>query len=179
VGGVFLFAVTLIESKRETDYVTPYGDVSAVLTQLSDGLTTLLGEQLIGLYLTGSLTYGDFDPGGSDIDFLAVLDSELVDEQVQDIMALHECIGAAFLRWAKRLEGSYLTRDMITSKRAVLIDHGCMSTAARSTITAMGVSGRSTCMRCRSAALGCWVLRHRCYSLTLASKTCAPPPGKT
>jgi predicted nucleotidyltransferase len=158
--------------------VTPYGDVNAVLTQLSDGLTTLLGEQLIGLYLTGSLTYGDFDPGGSDIDFLAVLDSELADEQAQDIMALHERIGAAFLRWAKRLEGSYITRDMITSKnrpdRPRLYVNGGKINYYR-----YGSEWTINCMRCRSAALGCWVLRHRCYSLTLASKTCAPPPGKT
>jgi len=96
--------------------MTPYDDVNAVLTHLSTGLTELLGERLIGLYLTGSLTYGDFDPGSSDIDFLAVLENRVSDEQLQGITGLHERIGKADPRWAKRLEGSYITQDMIATK---------------------------------------------------------------
>ena len=74
--------------------MTPYDDVNAILTQLSAGLPELLGEQLVGLYLTGSLTYGDFDPGSSDIDFLAVLSKELSDEQLHAIRTLHESQGS-------------------------------------------------------------------------------------
>jgi hypothetical protein len=96
--------------------MTPYDDVNAVLTQLSAGLTELLGEQLIGLYLTGSLTYGDFDPGSSDIDFLAVLSKELYDEQLNAITTMHTRIGDAIPHWAKRLEGSYITKDLLATK---------------------------------------------------------------
>jgi predicted nucleotidyltransferase len=96
--------------------VTPYDDVNAVLTQLSAGLTGLLGEQLLGVYLTGSLTYGDFDPGSSDIDFLAVLDEELTGEQLDAIVDLHKRIGDAVPRWVKRLEGSYITKAMLATK---------------------------------------------------------------
>jgi Domain of unknown function (DUF4111)/Nucleotidyltransferase domain len=96
--------------------MTPYEDVNEVLARLSHGLTALLGEQLLGLYLTGSLTYGDFDPNSSDIDFLAVLSKELSDEQLSAITDMHERIGAAILRWATRLEGSYITKDMIATK---------------------------------------------------------------
>jgi hypothetical protein len=96
--------------------MTPYADVNAVLSHLSDGVTGLLGEQLLGLYLTGSLTCGDFDPGSSDIDFLAVLGKELSDEQLGAITDMHERIGAAVPRWATRLEGSYITKDMIATK---------------------------------------------------------------
>jgi predicted nucleotidyltransferase len=96
--------------------VTPYDDVNAVLTQLSDGLTALLGEQLLGLYLTGSLTYGDFDHGSSDIDFLAVLSKELSGEQLDAIRTLHARSGEAVPRWAMRLEGSYITKDMLATK---------------------------------------------------------------
>jgi len=96
--------------------MTPYEDVNEVLARLSDGLTALLGEQLLGLYLTGSLTCGDFDPSSSDIDFLAVLSKELSDEQLSAITDTHERIGVAFPRWATRLEGSYITKDMIATK---------------------------------------------------------------
>ena len=96
--------------------MTPYDDVNAVLTHLSASLTELLGEQLIGLYLAGSLTYGDYDPGSSDIDFLAVLCKELSVEQLEAVRTLHAGIGAAVLRWAKRLEGSYITSAMIVAR---------------------------------------------------------------
>lgn len=94
---------------------TPYQDVNEVLAHLSDGLTELLGNQLVGLYLTGSLTYGDFDYGSSDIDFLAVLEKVFSERQLRDIQDMHDRIGERVPRWAKRLEGSYITKDMSTS----------------------------------------------------------------
>ncbi len=96
--------------------LTPYQDVNEVLTLLSTGLTKELGRQLVGLYLTGSLTYGDFDKGSSDIDFLAVLSSPLANEQLESIKELHQQIGETVPFWAKRLEGSYITGTMIKSK---------------------------------------------------------------
>lgn len=96
--------------------LTPHKDVNQVLQLLSGGLRELLNEQLIGLYLTGSLTYGDFDKGSSDIDFLAVLSNPLSDEQLVSVTALHEQISKAVPFWAKRLEGSYITTEMITTK---------------------------------------------------------------
>ena len=42
-----------------------------VLDELQAGVTAVLGEQLVGLYLYGSLTTGDFTEGVSDIDLLA------------------------------------------------------------------------------------------------------------
>jgi hypothetical protein len=96
--------------------VTPYDDVNAVLTQLGAGLTELLGGQLLGLYLTGSLTYGDFDPASSDIDFLAVLAEALTAEQLDAIVEMRKRSGDAVPHWAKRLEGSYITKDMLATK---------------------------------------------------------------
>lgn len=96
--------------------LTPYQDVNEVLALLSVGLTKELGRQLVGLYLTGSLTYGDFDKGSSDIDFLAVLSSPLANEQLESIKELHQQIGETVPFWAKRLEGSYITTGMIKTK---------------------------------------------------------------
>lgn len=96
--------------------LTPHEDVNQVLELLAKGLTELLGEQLAGLYLTGSLTYGDFDEGSSDIDFLAVLTIPFTDEQLEAIKQLHQQIGEAVPFWAKRLEGSYITTEMIKTK---------------------------------------------------------------
>ncbi|MEZ4626197.1 MAG: hypothetical protein R2843_15715 [Thermomicrobiales bacterium] len=45
-------------------------DVRSILADLRDAIDRIFGERLLALYLTGSLTYGDFDPGSSDIDYL-------------------------------------------------------------------------------------------------------------
>jgi predicted nucleotidyltransferase len=53
--------------------VTPYPAINTVLTEWADGLKHLLGKKIVGLYLSGSLAYGDFIPERSDIDLQAVV----------------------------------------------------------------------------------------------------------
>ena len=53
--------------------------VEHILDLLIDGLKPILQEQLIGIYLYGSLVTGDFDPSISDIDLVVVLTDELDD----------------------------------------------------------------------------------------------------
>lgn len=96
--------------------LTPHEDVNQVIKLLTLGLEELLGSQLAGLYLTGSLTYGDFDKYSSDIDFLAVLSKPLSDQQLEAVKKLHQKIGDYVPFWAKRLEGSYITIEMAKSK---------------------------------------------------------------
>jgi hypothetical protein len=64
-----------------------------------------LGDDLVGVYLHGSLALGGFNPQQSDIDFLVATDDELAAEQVQSLDALH-------LRLGDRLDGSYLPRKV-------------------------------------------------------------------
>ncbi|HEY4963771.1 MAG TPA: aminoglycoside adenylyltransferase domain-containing protein [Candidatus Saccharimonadales bacterium] len=95
--------------------LTPYPDVNEILSLFASGLTELLGKQLVGIYLTGSLTYGDFNPNSSDIDFLVVLSIELSDEKLSSIETLHKNIGSKYPAWAQCLEGSYITTSMLKS----------------------------------------------------------------
>lgn len=95
--------------------LAPHEDVNNVLAVLADELLKILGSQLTGLYLTGSLTYGDFDPGSSDIDFLAILNRELSDRQRLRIQQMHAAIADEHPKWSKRIEGSYITEDMLSS----------------------------------------------------------------
>ncbi|MGI0015368.1 MAG: nucleotidyltransferase domain-containing protein, partial [Nitrososphaera sp.] len=95
--------------------LTFHKDVNDILATLVDELLKILGSQLVGLYLTGSLTYGDFDPGSSDIDFLAILNRELSDGQRLRIQRMHSTIADQYPKWSKRIEGSYITRDMLSS----------------------------------------------------------------
>ena len=47
----------------EIEGVTADADVKRVLSLLTEGLVDLLGAQFVGLYVFGSLTYGEFDEG--------------------------------------------------------------------------------------------------------------------
>jgi predicted nucleotidyltransferase len=49
-----------------------YSEVNTVLNLLLSEVRSLLGEELLGMYLYGSLSLGAFEPGSSDIDFLVV-----------------------------------------------------------------------------------------------------------
>lgn len=101
----------------EIKHITAYQDVNNVLALLSENLTEILVDQLVGLYLTGSLTYGDFDRGSSDIDFLAVLTHALSTRQLRQIENMHSRIGKNFPVWEKRIEGSYITKNMLSSTK--------------------------------------------------------------
>lgn len=93
-----------------------YPDVIEILELLKEGLGRVLGDNLVGLYLMGSLTYGDFDKGSSDIDFFAVIKKELSSEELRELETMHGEIGSNFPEWSKRIEGSYVPMDMLHSK---------------------------------------------------------------
>jgi hypothetical protein len=90
--------------------VTLYPDVNQLLERLRADLIATLGEQLVGLYLHGSLATGSFTPGRSDIDFLVVTATELSDAQRAALIRMHAAITHSGLAWADRLEGSYIPR---------------------------------------------------------------------
>src|SRR5690242_3653132 len=52
-------------------------EVQPVLTLLRERIQAVLGDQLVGLYLYGSLSSGAFDPASSDVDFVAVTEDAL------------------------------------------------------------------------------------------------------
>ncbi len=55
--------------------MTPYPDVNGVLAPLADDLRAIFSQRLVGVYLTGSLTYADFAFGSSDIVALREVDA--------------------------------------------------------------------------------------------------------
>jgi hypothetical protein len=88
-------------------------EADAVLQVLVPGVQAQLGDQLVGLYLFGSLAVGDFDPANSDIDFVAVTVAELTDEQLQALQTFHAQLFASRLPLADQIEGAYIQRDAL------------------------------------------------------------------
>jgi len=93
---------------HSTNNPTPYNGVNTILLLLLAKLQAILGPRLIGLYLYGSLSLGDFDPASSDIDFLAVTAEDLPAETLDQLRAMHADIAASGLPYADHLEGSYI-----------------------------------------------------------------------
>lgn len=87
---------------------TSYDDVNELLHLLFTNVQAILGEKLVGFYLYGSLSLGDFDPASSDIDFLVVTSEELGEEILVQLRQMHAAIAASNLPYATRLEGSYI-----------------------------------------------------------------------
>jgi hypothetical protein len=106
-----------VTDREKIAQLTPDGDVITILGELADALPTILGDNLAGFYLTGSLTYGDFDRGSSDIDYLVVMQREIDASQRAALKRLHAGIAARHPEWRERIEGSYVTRDMLASVR--------------------------------------------------------------
>jgi predicted nucleotidyltransferase len=92
---------------------TLYFDVNQILHLLLAETREILHDQFVGMYLYGSLSSGDFDLETSDIDFLVVTEGILPDETVSKLEAMHNKIWASGLKWASKLEGSYIPRDLI------------------------------------------------------------------
>ena len=83
--------------------VTPYPAINTVLTEWADGVKRLLGNKIVGLYLSGSLAYGDFVPERSDIDLEAVVRSPLTEDELRSVEQLHRQIEGRCPGWANRI----------------------------------------------------------------------------
>jgi hypothetical protein len=86
---------------------TAYPEIDAILAALLSESRALLGDDLFGLYLFGSLTSGGFDEDTSDIDFVVVTRSDPTARQAE-VGALNRRIQASGSPWAAKLEGSFL-----------------------------------------------------------------------
>jgi len=93
--------------------VTPDPAINAVLTQWAEGLKRLLGRKIVGLYLSGSLAYGDFVPRRSDIDLQAVVRNPLTEEELRSVEQLHKEIERRCPEWADRIECSYVPLELM------------------------------------------------------------------
>lgn len=92
---------------------TPYADVNQVLSLLLEKAKVVLEDQFLGMYLYGSLSSGDFHPKASDIDFLVVTCDALPEEVILNLEKMHNEIWESGLRWAGKLEGSYIPQKSL------------------------------------------------------------------
>jgi hypothetical protein len=99
-------------------HVTAYPDIDRLLSDLLDRMQRILGENLVGLYLYGSLVTDDFDPEISDIDLLAVVASDVDQAQFERLHAMHDDLEAQNPRWKGRIEVQYVSTRALQTFRS-------------------------------------------------------------
>jgi len=77
----------------------PNEDINKVLSALKQGIQDIFGENLVGFYLTVSLSYGDFNLDRS--------------EEIDLIKRLHVQVENENEKWSHRIECSYIPKDML------------------------------------------------------------------
>src|SRR5437879_12531973 len=87
---------------------TPYADVNEALHELLVQAQTLLGSHFVGMYLSGSLALGDFNPHSSDIDLMIVTDAPLSGDLFTALQDMHARFAAGGSPWAAKLEAVYI-----------------------------------------------------------------------
>ncbi len=112
--------------------------VDQVVGQYLESVDALLPGVVEGLYLVGSTALDDFQPGVSDVDFMAVTSAPLDEGAVDALASVHATIGAD--DGLPALEGPYVTFDELRARPAEagegVFHHGVLDTgrAGRSPI---------------------------------------------
>jgi predicted nucleotidyltransferase len=86
----------------------PYPELREVLNRFVDEIAAELGENLVGIYLVGSIASGDFD-ADSDVDFLVVTKTDLTEANMEPLQKIQIKLYAIDYYPAKHLEGSYIS----------------------------------------------------------------------
>ncbi len=94
---------------------TPYSDINQVIVSLSQGISEILKENLVGTYLFGSLTYEDFNDTSSDIDLVTILKNPASESEFKKLKELHKQVEERYPKWVKRIECSYTPQAMLSS----------------------------------------------------------------
>jgi predicted nucleotidyltransferase len=92
---------------------TDYPTVNDLIDELLSLIKSILDDNLVGLYLYGSLVTGDFDLDYSDIDLLAALSSDISDEEFTQLKQMHEQFAQKHPEWDNRIEVQYLSVEAL------------------------------------------------------------------
>jgi predicted nucleotidyltransferase len=99
--------------------------VSSLLDDLTTQFREILGRNLVGIYLYGSLTQAAFDPERSDIDCIVVTERDLSNAEFRKIRGWLSR-AAQSNRWTLRLQASFLIKGKVltNNSRACLYQFG-------------------------------------------------------
>lgn len=88
--------------------------VESLFETIINELPPILGDNLVGIYVTGSLSYGAYKPDSSDVDLVVVIKRALDDSEVTTIESWHKKLEANQPDFANRIECSYVPIDWLS-----------------------------------------------------------------
>jgi predicted nucleotidyltransferase len=83
-------------------------EIGALLDRLTEEIRRNSDDSLAGLYVYGSLVTGDFDKDRSDIDLLAVVDSDVEGDAFDRLDGMHARFVEDYPAWEDRIEVAYV-----------------------------------------------------------------------
>lgn len=84
-----------------------------MLDQLVLGIKRVLDQDVVGVYVHGSLALGDFNRETSDVDFLVATRTELPAESLPSLEQMHAELRNQGFKWACNMEGSYISQALL------------------------------------------------------------------
>jgi len=102
--------------------LTEYPKVNELITQIENRIRVVLMDNLIGLYLYGSATAGDFEPDLSDIDLLAIVKDSLSDKEFSGLRDMHDQLTSDYTEWNDRIEIIYVPVDGLKNFKTTRIE---------------------------------------------------------
>ena len=103
-------------------------EVAPLIEALLDGVRDALSENMTGMYFSGSLALGGFDPETSDVDVLVVTGRPVSDAEFAALKALHERVPPEGNEFSLDYDVYYIDRETIRrfteGQRHVKVGHG-------------------------------------------------------
>ncbi|MBA4383810.1 MAG: hypothetical protein C0410_03675 [Anaerolinea sp.] len=96
----------------------PYPELRGVLDAFATEVSAELADNLVGIYMLGSLAVGDFD-ADSDVDFLVVTKTEITEPTSKRLQAIQEKIYTMDCYPAHHLEGSFISLEDLNDYHVV------------------------------------------------------------
>ena len=93
--------------------LTKYPDVNEIIDFFVQSVMPVLEGNVLGIYLTGSLSYDAFNYHSSDIDITVIVHRPVSRCELDSIGRLHSQMEGKFEKWVRRLECSYTPVDML------------------------------------------------------------------
>lgn len=84
-------------------------NLQLALNEFSKKARALFGDELVGIYLTGSIAFGSYHYKKSDIDFTVLLKAPLSDDYLKPLEKLHKELTTAFPY--QKFEGHYISKS--------------------------------------------------------------------
>jgi predicted nucleotidyltransferase len=91
--------------------------VAPLLGELVADIRAALGDDLMAIYLFGSYVAGDFEPGVSDLDLVAVSARQLHEIDLVRLGGTHQSFAGRHPEWGDRIEVVYIGVDALRSFR--------------------------------------------------------------